>query len=200
VIASSAAAGLTSTSEVSIKQFLGARLYELSDGVRDVDHWHMRMARLLKRSTEEGPVMTVLLDGLNQEPSVPWVPLLNVFQDDPFAGRVRVIVSTRDFYFNNKLGQLRGLKPQPTLVEVERYDDELDQRLALEGLTQDDLHPDLLEQARTPRLFDLVVRLKDRLVQTEEITTHRLLWEYGRDALAHRRTCLRCTTSARRQS
>jgi len=127
---------------------------------------------------------------MNQEPSAPSVALLKTLQADPFAGRVRVIVSTRRFHFDDKLGQLRGLIVAPAVVQVEIYDDtpggELDQRLALEDLTREDLHPDLVELARTPRLFDLVVRLKDRLVQTEEITIHRLLWEYGRDALGER--------------
>ena len=106
------------------------------------------------------------------------------------AGRVRVIVSTRRFHFEDKLGQLRGLIVAPVVVQAGVYDytpgSELDQRLVMEGLTRVDLHPDLVELARTPRLFDLVVRLKDRLVQTEEITIHRLLWEYGRDTLGER--------------
>jgi hypothetical protein len=96
------------------------------------------------------------------------IALLKTLQDDPFAGLVRVIVSTRRFHFEDKLGQLRGLIVAPTVVQVGVYDDtpggELDQRLALEGLIRADLHPDLIELARTPRLFDLVVRLKDRLV------------------------------------
>jgi len=44
----------------------------------------------------------------------------------------------------------------PTLIAVDVYDSapggELDQMLAFEGLTQADLHPDLVELARTPRL------------------------------------------------
>jgi hypothetical protein len=190
VVASSPASELKSTSELSVYCFLAARLYELSGGVRDLSHWLRRLERLLKRPTEEGPILTVFFDGLNQEPSAPWVALLKTLQADPFAGRVRVIVSTRPFHFDERLSQLRGLVVGPVIVKVEGYDDapdgELDQRLAMEGLTRADLHPDLVEQARTPRLFDLVVRLKDRVDRTAEITVHRLLWEYGRDAKGER--------------
>jgi hypothetical protein len=76
------------------------------------------------------------------------------------------------------------------LVTVDRYDaspgGELDQMLALEGLTQTDLHSDLIELARTPRLFKLVVRFRDRLVEAGQVTVHRLLWEYGRDTFGER--------------
>jgi len=111
-------------------------------------------------------------------------------QADPFACRVRVIATTRNLHYEDRLGRLRGLVVQPVPIAVGVYDNapggELDRRLALEGLTRAHLHADLLELARTPRLFDLVVRLKDRLVEAGEITLHRLLWEYGRDARGER--------------
>jgi len=186
VIASSTAKELGSTSELSIKRFLAARLYELSSGVRDVEHWLRRLEHLLKRPADEGPILTVFFDGMNQEPSVPWDGLLKALQASPFTGLVRVIVSTRNLHFENKLAGLKGLIVQAVVVTVDVYDDtpggEFDQRLTLEGLTRDQLHPDLLKMARTPRLFDLVARLKDRLDEPGEITVHRLLWEYGRDA------------------
>jgi len=148
------------------------------------------LEHLLKRPADEGPVLTVFFDGMNQEPSLPWTNLLKILQAGPFASRVRVIVSTRNLHFEQKLGGLRSLVVQPVVVIVGVYDNapggELDQRLALEGLTRDHLHPDLLELARTPRLFDLVIRLKDHLVEAGEITLHRLLWEYGRDVRGER--------------
>jgi hypothetical protein len=190
VVASSGMKELAAVSEVSVKRFLATQLYEVTGGVRDPEHWMRRVEHLLKRPATEGPVFTVFHDGMNQEPSVPWIPLLKILQADPFAGRVRVIVSTRNWHFGDKLGQLRGLVVQPTLIPVDVYDDapggELDQRLALEGLTRGQLHADLVDLARTPRLFDLVVRFKDQLVDAGEVTSHRLLWEYGRDAHGER--------------
>ncbi len=189
IIPSSAAANLSTVSETNVKQFVADRLYEVS-GVRDSQHWLRRLDYLLKRPSDEGPVLTLFFDGLNQESSVPWLSLLKVLQGETFAGRVRVVISSRNHYFDNKLSRLRGLVVAAVPITVDLYDTapggELDQMLAFESLTQADLHPDLIELARTPRLFKLVVRFRENLVKAGQITLHRLLWEYGRDSFGVR--------------
>ncbi|WP_439360107.1 hypothetical protein [Bradyrhizobium sp. DASA03007] len=188
-VPSSALAGLTGISESTLRRFFADRLCELT-GTRGPEHWLRRLAYLLKRPREEGPVLTVLFDGLNQEPSVPWLTLLKTLQGVAFEGRVRVIVSTRRHHFEDKLSGLRGLVVAAASVAVDVYDatagGELDQMLAFENLAQADLHPDLIELARTPRLFKLVIRFRDRLVEAGQVTIHRLLWEYGRDTFGDR--------------
>ena len=191
MIPSSTAATVSNVSETSVKQLLADRLYEMSRGsVRNHEHWLRRLDRLLARPTDGGPVLTVFLDGLNQEPSVPWLLVMKVLQGDIFAGRVRVIVSTRTHHFEEKLSGLRGLAVLAERVDVDLYDtapgSELDQMLEFENLTQADLHPDVIELARNPRLFRLVVRFRERLVEAGQITVHRLLWEYGRDTFGVR--------------
>jgi hypothetical protein len=164
-------------------------LYEIS-GVRHPDHWSRRLDYLFKRPITEGPVLTVFFDGMNQEPSVPWLPLLKALQGEAFAGRVRVMTSTWNHHFADKLSRLRGLVVSAVPLAVEVYDaapgGELDQLLVFEGLTQAALHPDLVELARTPRLFKLVVKFRDKLVDAGQVTIHRLLWEYGRDTFGNR--------------
>ena len=127
---------------------------------------------------------------MNQEPSAPWLDILKGLQDPEFAGRVRTIAVTRNLHFTDRLANLRGLIVRPEVINVDIYDDaeggELDQRLAAEGLTRHDLHEDLIQIARTPRLFNLVVRLRERLIDVDQVTVHRLLWEYGRDTLGIR--------------
>jgi hypothetical protein len=188
-VPSSALARVSGVSESVLKRFLAVRLCDLA-GVRDPDHWRRRLDYLLKRPKEEGPVLTVFFDGLNQEPSVPWLPLLKALQAAAFEGRVRVIISTRRHHFEDRLSSLRGLAVPAVPIAVGVYDaapsGELDQMLAFDGLTQADLHPDLVELARTPRLFKLVVRFRDRLVEAGQVTVHRLLWEYGRDTFGDR--------------
>ena len=189
VVPSAALASLSGVSEVAVKHFLAGRLYEIS-GVRHPKHWLHRLDYLFKRPLIEGPVFTIFFDGMNQEPSVPWLTLLKVLQGEAFAGRVRVIASTRNHHYENKLSSLRGLVVPAVPITVEVYDaapgGELDQMLAFEGLTRAALHPDLVELARTPRLFKLVVRFRDRLVEAGQVTVHRLLWEYGRDTFGDR--------------
>ena len=189
IVPSSAVMSMYGISESSVKRLLADRMYEVSR-VRDSEYWQQRLDRLLKRPTEEGPVLTIFFDGLNQEPTVEWVRLLKIFQAGAFSDRVRVMFTTRQHHFQNKLAMLSGLVVPPVSVVVGRYDDmpggELDQMLAYEGLVRDDLHPDVLDMARTPRLFDLVMRFRAKLVEGERVTVHRLLWEYGRDTLGVR--------------
>lgn len=189
VLPSSAAAGIGSASKAGLKHLIGEQIYNLTKS-RGPQHWQLRLDRLLHRPPEEGPVLTLILDGMNQEPSAPWLDILKVLQDPDFAGRLRTIAITRNLHFTDRLGSLRGLIVAPEVVEVDIYDanegGELDQRLAAEGLIREDLHEDLIEIARTPRLFDLVVRLRERLNDAEQVTLHRLLWEYGKDTFGTR--------------
>lgn len=184
VIPSSAVAA-GNVSETTVKQLLADRLREMSEGIRDGEHWLRRLENLLKRPTDEGPVLTVFFDGLNQERSVQWLPLLKILQGETFEGRVRVIVSTRTHHFEETLSDLRGLTVSADRIDVGLYDtapgSELDQMLAFKNLTQADLHPEVRELARNPRLFKLVVHFRKKLVEAGQVTVHRLLWEYGRD-------------------
>ena len=186
---SSAVAAIGNVSETIVKQLLADSLHEMS-GIRDREHWLRRLDYLLKRPVCEGPVLTIFFDGLNQEPSVQWLRLLQVLQGETFGKRVRVIVSTRNHHFEEKLSGFRSLTVPAERVDVDLYNtapgSELDQMLEFENLTQADLHPDVIELARNPRLFKLVVRFRERLVEAGQITVHRLLWEYGRDAFGER--------------
>ena len=186
---SSAVAAIGNVSETAVKQLLADSLHEIS-GIRDREHWLRRLDWLLERPTDEGPTLTVFFDGLNQEPSVQWLRLLQVLQGETFAERVRVIVSTRNHHFEEKLSELRGLSVLAERVDIDLYDtapgSEFDQMLAFENLTQADLHPDVIGLARNPRLFKLVVHFRKKLVEAGQITVHRLLWEYGRDTFGER--------------
>ncbi|MDE0159904.1 MAG: hypothetical protein OXI02_01630 [Candidatus Dadabacteria bacterium] len=175
-------------SKTNVKKFLADRLYEITE-VRDSKYWLHRLELLLKRPTDEGPLLTLFFDGLNQEPSVKWVELLQVLQSEELTGRVRVIVSTRNHHFEEKLSEFSRLVFHPKRIEVKAFDTEpggeLDQMLEFEGLSQTDLHTDVIELASKPRLFRLVIRFLEKL-KPREITKDRLLWEYGRDSLGER--------------
>lgn len=189
IVPSSVMTAFSPVSETDVRQFLAARLYEIS-GVRNQEHWLRRLDNLLKRPPDEGPTLTVFFDGLNQEPSVQWLQLLKILQGESFAGRVRVVVSARTHYFEGRLSELSSLVVPAKRINVCLYDitpgGELDQMLEFEGLSRTDLHTDVIEFARNPRLFKLVMRFRERLVEPYQVTLHRLLWEYGRDTLGAR--------------
>lgn len=186
VIPASAVSQGRGGSRQAVKVLLAERLHELTN-VRNVDHWLHRLERLLDSPEGEGPVLTVFFDGLNQQSSAPWIDIIRTLQDEPFAGRVNMIISTRKHHFEEKLGWLRGVNDRPTVVAVEIYDDspggEFDRMLAFKGLKRSDLPDDLIPLARTPRLFNLVVDFRDGLVGVGQVTPHRVLWEYGKHTL-----------------
>lgn len=185
VVSSSMIPASISFSEVGIKNFLADRLYELSS-TRDTMHWLRRLENMLKRPIEEGPLLTIFFDGLNQEPSTQWLQMFKTLQSEPFAYRIRTIATVRNHYFEDKLRSLKGLVTPATRVDVDGYDTtpggELDQMLEFEGLKQQDLPSDVLQLARNPRLFELVIKFRENLTELGQATVHRLLWEYGRDS------------------
>lgn len=187
IVVPSAAApgGGAAVSAADVFALLGRTLHALTGRIRDLDHWMRRAERLLSRPPDEGPALVLWLDGLDEHPSRTWLSLIRQLQDAPFAARVRVMVTVRDFYLEHGLGGLRALVVRPTPVPVEGYDaapgGELDQMLAAHGLAPGDLAEEILDQARVPRLFDLIISLRERLGDAGAVTIHRLLWEYGRD-------------------
>lgn len=176
-------------SVAAIESVFANQLLEITR-VKDEKHWLLRIQRLLRRPDDSGPSFVVLLDGLNQEPSVPWAQILAVLQSPPFSNRVKTIVTTRPHYFESSLRHLRCLVDPAQRINVPQYGNEpngeLDQMLALHGLDREDLDTDVAEMARTPRLFDLVVRYRNELRGGVEATVHRLLWAYGKDSRTHR--------------
>jgi hypothetical protein len=169
-------------------RLLGEQLHEATGGVRDASHWEARARRLLKRPANEGPAVLLIIDGLNQQPEAPWEGLFATLQDDPFVGKVRVIGTVRPTYFVDHMKRLRVLVDRPAEIEVGPFNDaELDQRLAQAGMQREQLNAELLQLARTPRLFDLVAKYH-AAPDGGEMTLHRLLWEYGRDEEGRRQS------------
>ena len=185
VPSSSIGDGISSRSDLI--NFFARYLYDLTD-VRTRPFWEQRVRRLLKRPTDQGPVFLLFLDGLNQRSSCDWVGVFRQLQDDPFHQRVPTLISARTSFFDERLNGLRALFSEPQRIDIGGYDlspgGAFDQKLEMAGLSRDDLPHHLIEHAVVPRLFDLVVRLRDKLGSVHEVTVHRLLWEYGASAIA----------------
>ncbi|MYA68056.1 MAG: hypothetical protein F4Y22_12515 [Gammaproteobacteria bacterium] len=168
--------------------FIARLLRDLDQATeRGDEYWEARVTRLLQRPANEGAVLMLFFDGMNEEPSYNWEALLNQLQGEPFHGRIRVVASARNSFVEERLDKLQGWAWTPTPIEVGSYDEtpggEFDKRLEAAKLTRDDLPGSLVELARTPRLFDLVVGLRNRLGGVEGVTVHRLFWEYGATAI-----------------
>ena len=186
VLVPSSALGSADPTRKDPKSIIARYLQEIS-GVRDVSYWKLRVERLLGRPPEEGPVFILFFDGLNQHHSLDWVGIFQQLEDDPFHESVSTLISTRTDFFEERLHALKGLISSPDRINVGNYDltpgGEFDQKLTLEGLSRSDLSEHLIQHAVVPRLFNLIVELRDELGDVGMITVHRLLWEYGRSTI-----------------
>src|SRR4051812_42652836 len=144
-ISAGAVTAATNASVEGLLRLIGGSLATIT-GTMDAEHWTARLKRILKRPSEEGPALCVLFDGINQNDRPPWLQLLQLLQDRPFTGRMRILVTTRPQHFEGALGRTRSLVESAEVVRVERFDDapggELDTMLAAHDLTRNDLHPD----------------------------------------------------------
>lgn len=191
VLAPSSALGAPITGRPALIAFIARCLRDLDRASeRGEEFWEARVRRLLERPVEEGDILMLFFDGMNEKPSYSWQVLLDRLQDEPFHGRVRVVASARNSFVEERLRNFQDKAWNPTRIEVGPYDDalggEFDRRLEAAELTRDDLPEALLGLARIPRLFDLVARLRGRLGGVKGVTVHRLLWEYGATAIGTR--------------
>jgi hypothetical protein len=169
-------------SEAGVRDLLAGSLRWLASSHQGTDYWRARVDRILERPVAEGVAVLLLVDGINQRPVVGWEALGQALQADSLAGKVRILFTTRRHYFETSLRQFAGLKFQATQVPVGAYSPaELDELLRLNGMDKSDIPAGLLNLASTPRLFPLIVRLKNSDALHADATVLRLLFEYGKD-------------------
>lgn len=189
MLASSAFPELRGISEASVSDFVARELARQA-GVRSGEFWRRRLRRLLERPAEDGPVLLMLIDGLNQESSFDWIRLMQVLQGGIFRHKVRVVLTTQTHFLEERLRNFQTLARRPVRIGVEPYDlspgGEFDTLLAAHNLRREDLAQELIPLARVPRLFPLVMKFRAESALQGDVTVSRLLWAYGRDELGMR--------------
>lgn len=169
-------------SEAGVRDLLAQSLRWLAGSHQGAEFWRTRVERILQRPVAEGVAVMLLVDGINQRPTVGWEALGQALQADSLAGKVRILFTTRRHFFDASMRQFAGLNFAATQISVGGYSsDELEQLLLLNGMDKADIPPSLLNLASTPRLFPLIVRLKNSDALRADATVLRLLFEYGKD-------------------
>lgn len=169
-------------SEVGIRELLVQSLRSLAESHQGTEYWRARIDRILQRPAAEGAAVLLLVDGINQRPAVRWEALGQALQADSLAGKVRILFTSRRHFFDTNMRQFASLRFAATQVPVGGYSsEELEQSLQLNGMGKADIPPSLLNLASTPRLFPLIVRLKNSDALRADATVLRLLFEYGKD-------------------
>lgn len=188
LVNASFAAGISDVSDPDVCQLLAHQLHRQNQ-LRDVHYWTERVKRTLQRPTSEGPAFLLFLDGLNERRNVRWSKCIQMLQGPEMKGRICLVVSTRPDYFRNDLKDGRVYFPRMASVEVNPFGitagGELDQLLAMHGLSRVEFGVGLVEICSNPRMFSLALRLRSSLRNAPEITIQRILWEYGRDQLSN---------------
>jgi hypothetical protein len=178
----SAFVGNQDFSDTGVRDLIASSLRRITNSHQSREYWRLKVDRLLERPVTEGAAFLLLVDGLNQQPFTPWPALAQTLQGDTLAGKVRLMCTSRRHYFEEDMRQFKELVVRPAQVRVGAYSPgELEELLRLHGVSSSDLPPGLLSLASTPRLFPLVIRLKDKDAMRSDASVLRLLFEYGKD-------------------
>lgn len=172
----------------SLFTFIARCLRDLVDEIkRSQIYWEIRVQRLFAKSIDVRETMLLFFDGLNERAGYDWLSAFDTLQTKQFNGRMRVLVSARTSFVEERLGNLRWHDRKPIHICVQRYDDkpggEFERKLQVTCIERKDLSSAIVDLARVPRLFQLVIKLKDRFGNVNRVTPNRLFWEYGATAI-----------------
>lgn len=151
------------------------------------EQWKKRVERWTKRAASHLPLFLIVLDGINERwLHQRWRALLEKFAGTPWANQVAIIVTCRAAYWQRYFEPLSHL--QFVTYMLPSYNDrELDEALAHHNLQHSDIQDDLLVIIRKPRYFDLMVRYREKVAETGDVTVARLVYEDWRDRLGRKR-------------
>lgn len=144
------------------------------------EQWQKRFERWINSSiASQQPILLLALDGLNeQKVREDWRTLLEGLSIEPWRSRVAIILTCRTGYWR----QLNQYTTTFTEYTLQPYDDqELNDALANYQLSQSDIPINLLSIIRKPRYFDLMVRHREKMAQSGDITIARLIYEDWKD-------------------
>lgn len=137
----------------------------------------------LEETPTEGPLFLLVLDGINESYTFGWWRvLLEQLQDAPWYHSCAIVITCRTGYWNEHISPLRHIHVSTTLLEP-YTDDELQHVLAAHQLRLSDILQELLPLARKPRYCDLLIRHRERLAHSGDITIARLIYEDWQDRL-----------------
>ena len=146
------------------------------------DYWKRRFAHWLDRSWLTGPMLLLILDGLNERHGFEWRLLLSRLEAEPFAGTVAVLMTCRTQFWQERVCSAEG--NGVTWILPPYDEEELTQALSHRGYERDAFDNTLLPLLTRPRFLDLTAKLEDRLSEEGEVTIERLVYEDWRDQMS----------------
>jgi hypothetical protein len=149
--------------------------------------WKSRFKLFLRNSANNIPQIVLVMDGLNERPSIDWRNLLDNYLISPHRKNIALLISCRTGYWHEHLA-----KEYDESVSVWKLypfsDGELDQALDRHHLTRASFSDRVLKLVAKPRYFDMAVRLKDQLEESgDDVTIDRLIYEDWKDRIGRKR-------------
>jgi hypothetical protein len=142
-----------------------------------------RLERWVTRAAGDAPLIVVVFDGINERGAPDWWRrLLEQLAGETWNNHIAVIITCRTSYWERHFKTLSYL-PVASFVTGPFNDTELDIALGYHNVTRESLQEGLLPLIRKPRYFDLMVKHREQITISGDVTPARLLFEDWRDRL-----------------
>ncbi|HLP45055.1 MAG TPA: SEFIR domain-containing protein, partial [Candidatus Kapabacteria bacterium] len=148
---------------------------------RDVNFGEKKINDWKDRPYSNAPIVILVIDGINENFSFEWQWLIEQIQAEPWEKRIAVILTSRTKYWQDRFSQQEHLKTIQNWILPPYNDVELNEALARYNLTISDLPHELHDLIRKPRYMNLVVKYRDEMAGSEDITVQRLIYEDFKD-------------------
>jgi len=140
-----------------------------------------RWQRRLKQWKQNKISVVVIIDGINENPSVNWASVIDQFVEELKTFSGKLLVTSRTFYFEHSVSF--DLESTFTRIMIPEWSaNERDELLTSFSLAPEDLHQHSAKALLNPRLLGIALQLyaDGHLTSISEISITRLLFEHIR--------------------
>lgn len=146
----------------------------------DAKYWEKRLNKWILRPGSDKPLIILILDGINERYDFNWRNLFEKLDVPPWKERIAVILTCRTITWENKYSHLSHLKAQRWVIPP--FDNiELTNALSRHHLRLSDIQQELLPLISKPRYLDLVIKYRQVMYESGDITIERLIYEDWKD-------------------
>lgn len=160
---------------------LASKITEQTGGDTRRERWSTRLDKWKKYPETNHPRIIVVIDGINQRPKTDWARIVAGLSHELGQLGGRLIITTRTHYFRNRV-QGRLSAPLTEILVPEWREEERDEILAGAGIRANNLHQDVANSLRNPRLLAIALELLKtaEITNLHELSATRLLFEHIR--------------------
>ncbi|MXZ55890.1 MAG: hypothetical protein F4227_09850 [Gammaproteobacteria bacterium] len=148
------------------------------------EFWRRRLD-LWERSGRDSVRLLIAVDGLNQNFLFPdWAGWVQPLLEDSVRGMYSVLFTSWQSFWRDELRSLANLTPNTKEIVAENFnDDELDRLLASSHVRKEELADEVLKLMRVPRLSTLVLKHREILAESGDVTPERVIYEDWKDRI-----------------